>query len=313
MMPRHYSIVTSLECLMQLDGELHDYLTKNLAGGRVTGIRLVDVGQGDCFAIVATKDGTSFPLMYVDYGGVMDHPDRENIERTKLRMPVNHKFGKSVIVLSHWDKDHYWSAKKKNTEAKKSMWLVPNQWISPQAAKFSAELENAYRWPEGYKEKLVGVSLRDHTVLIRKCGRHDKEIPYEDRNSTGLVVTIHNSQVTESSQVVLPGDCPLHQIPHLPSTRISLLSAPHHGSKKGLGDFTIFCQLYMDADSLMLISYGKNHYGHPAPSVKEVFPGKKIRSNQVRECEQENFYTEIDLSKYLPALPKNDPQLEFGR
>ncbi len=312
-MPRHHKIVTSLECLLQLGGELHDHLIGNLADGQLTGVRLVDVGQGDCFAIVARRDRTSFPLMYVDYGGVMDHPDRKNIERTKSRMPVNHEFGKSVIVLSHWDKDHYWSAKKKNTDAKKSMWLVPNQWISPQAAKFSAELENAFRWPEDYEGKLVGVSLRDHTVLVRKCGRHDKEIPYEDRNSTGLTVTIHNSQITESSQVVLPGDCPLHRIPHLPSTRISLLSAPHHGSKKGLGDFTIFCQIYMDADSLMLISYGKNHYGHPDPSVKAVFPGQNIQSNQARESDPKHLYTEIDLSKYLPALPKTNPRPDIGR
>ncbi|MFL1485325.1 hypothetical protein [Marinobacter sp. LN3S78] len=299
-MPKHHSIVTSLECLIQVGGELHDQLTKNLANGYLTGIRLVDVGQGDCFAITAMRDGTQFPLMYLDYGGLMDHPDREDSERTKRRMPVNHKFGKSVIVLSHWDKDHYWSAKCKNTDAKKSMWLVPNQWVSPQAAKFSAELENAFRWPENFEENVIGISLRDHTILIRKCGKRNKEVPYEDRNLTGLAVTIHGPEVTESSQAVLPGDCPLNRIPNLPSAKISLLAAPHHGSKKGLKHFTIFCQAYMDADSLMLISYGKNHFGHPDPSVKRVFPGDQIESNKSRELDQEHLYTEIELAKYLP-------------
>jgi len=79
-----------------------------------------------------------------------------------------------------------------------------------------------------------------------------------------------------------------------------LITAPHHGSKKGLADFAIFCHAYMDADSLMLISYGKNHYGHPDPSVKAVFPGDNIESNQNRKSDQEHLYTEIELSKYLP-------------
>jgi len=312
-MVRHHSIVTSLESLNQLGGELHDHLTKNLGDGRITGIRLVDVGQGDCFAIIATRDEREFPLIYFDYGGLMDHPDRKKHERTKLRMPTNHAFGQSVIILSHWDKDHYWSAKWKNTDAKKSLWLVPNQWVSPQAAKFSAELENAFRWPEALEEKVIGVNLGDHTVLIRKCGKHKKEVPYEDRNLTGLAVTIHNSQVTESPQVVLPGDCPLNRIPNLPSARISLLAAPHHGSKKGLKHFTIFCQAYMDSDSLMLISYGKNHFGHPDPSIKAVFPGDKIESNQSRESDGKPFYTEIELSKYLPLQCEMRPPLNVER
>jgi len=279
---------------------LHDDLTKNLANGHLAGIRLVDVGQGDCFAIIAKRDETSFPLMYIDYGGLMDHPDRGDPERTKLRMPVKHTFGKSVIVLSHWDKDHYWSAKWKNTDAKESLWLVPNQLISPQAAKFSAELKNAVRWPEALEEQVIAVTLRDHIVLIRKCGKRNKGIASEDRNLTGLAITIHNSGITQSPQVIFPGDCPLNRIPNLPSVKISLITAPHHGSKKGLADFAIFCHAYMDADSLMLISYGKNHYGHPDPSVKAVFPGDNIESNQNRKSDQEHLYTEIELSKYLP-------------
>jgi hypothetical protein len=63
-------------------------------------------------------------------------------------MPVVYGTGHTAIVLTHWDKDHYYSAKKYNDEAKKGLWLVPRQLASPQAVKFAAGLSNALRWPE---------------------------------------------------------------------------------------------------------------------------------------------------------------------
>jgi hypothetical protein len=88
----------------------------------ITGIRVFDVGQGDCIGLL---DQNGHVFCYVDYGGLLDHPDALNPTNTPLRQPTQYAGGTVSIVLTHWDKDHYYSAYRKNTAAQSCEWLAP--------------------------------------------------------------------------------------------------------------------------------------------------------------------------------------------
>jgi len=90
----------------------------------INGIRVFDVGQGDCIGI---RDQIDEVFCYVDYGGVIDHPDKTNPANTPTRLPIQYAGVRVSIILTHWDKDHYYSAYKKNPAAQKCEWLTPRQ------------------------------------------------------------------------------------------------------------------------------------------------------------------------------------------
>lgn len=135
----------------------------------LTHIYMIDVGQGDCFALV---DQNEKICLYVDYGGLADHPDKDNPGNTRRRMPDVHPNGQVPVLLTHWDKDHYWSAKKKNPHAKRSEWIVPRQKASPQAVRFSTEVDNMRCWPESLGSTLAFVKLGQRQLQVRKCGAY---------------------------------------------------------------------------------------------------------------------------------------------
>ena len=75
----------------------------------LNGIRVFDVGQGDCIGL---RDQDDRVFCYVDYGGLCDHPDKADPANTPQRLPVGSADDPATIVLTHWDKDHFWSATK---------------------------------------------------------------------------------------------------------------------------------------------------------------------------------------------------------
>jgi hypothetical protein len=71
----------------------------------LSGVRVFDVGQGRCIGLLDQHEAV---FCYVDYGGLADHPDMNNPHNTRKRLPVRYGEGRVSIVLTHWDKDHYW-------------------------------------------------------------------------------------------------------------------------------------------------------------------------------------------------------------
>jgi len=214
------------------------------------GIRVFDVGQGDCIGLLD--------------GGLMDHPDEANPNATAERLPVSYEGGFASIVLTHWDKDHYWSANKKNPEAQKGEWLVPRQMASPQAVRFAAELDRAKCWPEN-RDAPVRLDIGGRwDIEIRKCGKFSKKKLTEDRNKTGLAVTLLEWRAQQvDTYMLLPGDCPFHRIPSLPSAELRGLVAYHHGARKGWTHKTSAAIANFHTKHEMVYSYGENDYGHP--------------------------------------------------
>jgi len=230
----------------------------------LTGIRVFDVGQGDCIGLL-NQDSEVF--CYVDFGGLNDHPDKKVREPSASRKRLRSKLkGKNVsIILTHWDKDHYWSAYSKNPDAKGCRWIVPRQHVSPQAALFASQLKNASRWPEVIKDEPVEVDVGDnHAIHVKKVSPFDSNSINSNRNNSGLVVTITEyREQNPESYMLMPGDCPYHLINLNSNMSISGLVAYHHGASSHSIPETYSSISNIAADSLMVFSHGENHYGHP--------------------------------------------------
>ena len=232
----------------------------------VSGIRVVDVGQGDCIGLLNQDDKV---FCYVDFGGFNDHPEVgiNNGNPSAHRMPATLDGGYVSVILTHWDKDHCWSAYKKNSDAQNCFWIVPRQFVSPSAARLAAKLTNAKRWPENIGTRAVDIPVgANHRVTIRKCAPFDKNNLNADRNMTGLAITVVQANNNgDESVMLLPGDCPFDKIPNWESSLpIKALVAYHHGSHAHwtAGATEVSIQ-HWTHDSELAYSVGANTYGHP--------------------------------------------------
>lgn len=244
------------------DFEIHDPLETT----SIKGIRVVDVGQGDCIGILNQDDAV---FCYVDYGGFVDHPEKgqSGTNPSAHRMPAKLNGTHVPVILTHWDKDHVWSAHKKNADAQACKWIVPRQYVAPTVAKLASKFKNAKRWPESIGKTAVYRQVGpNHRVSIRKCAAFDDSDENADRNLTGLAVTIVEMSGEVDEQVMLlPGDISFDKIPNWESTLpIKALVAYHHGSHAhwtaGATDQAI---RNWQADSELAYSVGNNSYGHP--------------------------------------------------
>ncbi len=229
---------------------------------RLNGVRVFDVGQGDCIGLL---DQNNNVFCYVDYGGLNDHPDKHMPTLTSSRMPVNLNGRYVSIVLTHWDKDHFWSANKKNPDAQSCEWLVPRQTVSPQAVLLACKLHNAKCWPESRTGTPASFDVGgDHDIVVRKCGPYDRYAIKEDRNLTGLAISLQEwGDVAVEAAILLPGDCPFDRIPSLPSAPLRALVAYHHGAHSHWTNATTLAIKNRALNAKMAYSYGCNSYGHP--------------------------------------------------
>ena len=238
----------------------------------IKGIRVFDVGQGDCLGL---RDQNDEVFGYVDYGGNEYHPDNKNPGYTATRLPVQRSSQYVPVILTHWDKDHYWSANKKNPAAQQCEWLVPRQWVSPQATRFAAKLANAKCWPDSLGKKPVSFAVgADYEIDIRKCEAFPANTGSEDRNHSGLAITITRKPPGETAMyMLLPGDCAFDRIPSLPSMlSLCAIVAYHHGASTDWSTRTEQELAKAHSSHHMAYSYGThaygqaNHYGHPQRS-----------------------------------------------
>ena len=237
-------------------------------------LRVLDVGQGDAVAVYDNNINMKI-IMYVDYGGCAYHPDKGSAYLdTPSRLSISDR---PVVVLTHWDKDHYYSATKvPNVEHCK--WVVPRQRVGPQAAQFAAKLTNAHLWPESIGTSPISFDSGDGCkVEIQKCGAFPLT-GAENRHLTGLAVTIFKDENGTRKAIVLVGDAPFDKVPTLANwqgtaTVVGLI-AYHHGGDDhwtNLTTSTLSKIAPVAAGSPgpdLVYSYGVdqnrcNQYGHP--------------------------------------------------
>lgn len=245
---------------------------------QLLGVRIFDVGQGDSIAILGEVAGGEKAVLQLDYGGRERHPFAQNAD-VDLRMPVA---SDQLLMLTHWDEDHWCSAPKGNS-AQKATWLVPRQMTSPRAALFSTTLGDIHCIPES----LVGQTLRftaqnGDYILWEKIGSFAGAFAKdEDCNQTGVALAIVHKGILGEEAILLPGDAPFDKVglfAQLVAQRVLLrgIMAFHHGAG--------------------------THWTSATEQLVQNWP-KSRELDVVFSCSQPNSYHHPDDTRYEALLP----------
>ncbi len=153
---------------------------------------------------------------------------------------------KGVVVLSHWDTDHY-AYGRQHPEFHKLHWIAPAQRsVGPNAHTFARKLHSVRRL------QLVGTGKstrhRRGARIIRCFGT--------SVNGSGLALHLR----AVGRDILFTGDADYHEIPSMRGIQLSGLQVPHHGGR--LSGLTVVPQAF--EPSRAVVSCGlPNRYGHP--------------------------------------------------
>lgn len=188
-----------------------------------------DVGQGSASAALPNKKplagAENNPELYFDAGaGVYAN---QRTRPAHLSLPANNA---KVVILSHWDTDHWAGATLDSTAPNtllSKVWFAPDQVVGPRHVAFAKSIAE-------HGGHLILLTPPKNSVLRIPLAngrsiRLTKGVG-KDRNNTGLVASIECSK-TWAQSIILPGDCDYKFFIHLhPSPPIGLL-VPHHGAR----------------------------------------------------------------------------------
>lgn len=197
------------------------------------GVRVDYVGQGDAVSIL-DQDGRT--ILRIDYGGRESRPfSVRPLARRQAEIDMNLPVLKGDrIFLTHWDEDHWCSAGKTSQAGRKGRWLTPRQWTSPRAATAAARMNWIRCIPRHLERTPIRfLALNGDELWLEKLQHFDAATVGEDCNLTGVAFSL--VQKATGRVVLLPGDAPVHRVPHyaryVAGTHDLLgLVAHHHGS-----------------------------------------------------------------------------------
>lgn len=205
-------------------------------------IAVYNVGQGNCNAVC--NDGGQ-PLLYYDMGGGCYK--NKNTYRTTLTFCFSMN---PPILLSHWDMDHFESARRTSAMLA-ATWILPRQVIGPVHLKFFLSITGTKLiWPS----TLPSLSFYWGEIVL--CTG-----PTGKKNHTGLAFLASLSPRRNGIKaVMLPADAAYYHIPGS-TTSFDAIVATHHGAE------------FYNANSPVSVAKGKkaiaysfgsrNSYGHP--------------------------------------------------
>lgn len=223
---------------------------------RASYLSVIDVGQGNSNALLAEHDLS--PTLYFDIGcGVTSH---------KNTTPTNLEFcfqSNPIIIMSHWDKDHWAGANIQNRLGRSGLsqeWIAPRQKIDPIHIAFANEITangGVIKILEMAHKEVGATVLKDKTSIKFTTGTG------KSRNSTGIVFSVENNDSKNPLSWLLTGDCEYHYFTHLNHSPPICIVAPHHGGK--LYKSTIPPSPAKNNNyRRLLYSFGhKNHFHHP--------------------------------------------------
>jgi hypothetical protein len=220
--------------------DIREHLAKLSIDG---GVAFYDVGQGSCQA--AVDHSMHLPQLYIDFGG--------GVLTNRKTFPDS--FGgfcfttKPMVILSHWDWDH-WSSAQRYPEALDATWLAPPVPMKPIQQAFAAELYakgSLHIWDHSWP-----AVINDGPVTIERCtGRV--------ANDSGLAVTLRRSQKSKQN-CLLPGDAAYAYIPSVKAGgSFNVLGMTHHGGRLHSATYP-----KPKRSSSSVLSVGpRNSYRHP--------------------------------------------------
>ncbi|MFT4468828.1 hypothetical protein ACMX2H_02865 [Arthrobacter sulfonylureivorans] len=212
----------------------------------VEGVIVHDVGQGSANALF---DSSGKAVVYFDVGrGGKGTSAPVNLDLCDCSTPL--------VLLSHWDRDHWAAAKDGKQGLLKSCWVVPSQKIAGTHAKFAALILQQ------------GGSI----FVVKRSSKPGKDLPYgqriylkygkgADRNNSGLTLTLTCAISCPSHTMFFPGDA-RYDMCEEPPHKVALLVASHHGADPG--GTSNLPRPASGRRSRLVYSFGpKNGYKHP--------------------------------------------------
>lgn len=221
MLTKEFSLDTAETISMD---ELEQRIAESTPGPQY--LAAYDVGQGNANGLISETSGAC-PDIYFDIGaGVSAH------KRTKP-VPLDFCFGKKpIIIMSHWDHDHWAGAcpkENKPSDALKMTWIVARQNLDPVHKTFALDViqENGEILVLEMDAGKVGKSNLKNKMSIRftlGSGR--------TRNDSGIVISVENNDQQFPACWLLTGDCDYRYFLDTlqPPPAVAVI-APHHGSK----------------------------------------------------------------------------------
>ena len=176
-----------------------------------------DIGQGSASALL---DEGQVPFVYHDLGA--------GITNNARTTPVPLKFcwtRNPVVVLSHWDKDH-WAGALKDRGALSRTWIVPRQIISVGHAAFGSDILRAggriLVW-SGQQPCIQVPLYRGQSMTVGRCTG-------KDRNGSCLAIHVDDENHGELRHWLLTGDAGYDQLPFALPGQVVAITVPHHGA-----------------------------------------------------------------------------------
>ena len=267
-----------------------------LASASLQGIETLHVGQGDCTAVIAHKDddpdgNSPIVVLYVDLGRACGKCAKtfpgEDSTDTDRAPPTFDFTQKPKVLLTHWDKDHYYSALHE-ADALTVDWMVPRQAVGPHVIRFINRLSTVLCFPATSPGKRFPLTTSPDVDLWIEVSKGATGSQTGDKNLTGLSFTLVRKDAAgdEVERIVLTGDAPYQFVPSLsggnpsaPGCPICCLHAFHHGSKTHLPSTTDPVSLPQAKEYEVVFTYGLtaagvNNFHHPAQEAMDYYKNK---------------------------------------
>ncbi|GHT24030.1 hypothetical protein AGMMS4957_16410 [Bacteroidia bacterium] len=204
-----------------------------------------------------------------DAGAPMNAP-RNEVIRIIGNRNILYNESKPILVLSHWDKDHYHSLigmtdveLQNNFSAFVCRDHIPNLTSRSLFNRLKAAvgtlntfaIKADIRYARGGPTFFNSITPANNQIILYNAQHH------KNRNISGLILTVKSA----NKSVVLSGDAHYEQIsrdilPQLNYSHKHNLVVPHHGGKAGTYIYNIPPLMTVED---AIISVGINHYGHP--------------------------------------------------
>lgn len=211
----------SRRLLLQTEPTLKDIRRRLAQVDCSGGVALYDVGQGACQA--GLESFLHLPALYIDFGGgVLTN------RKTFPAEMVGYCFSRDpMIVLSHWDWDH-WSSAYRHESSMSTLWLAPPVPMKPIQQAFAADLY--VRGSLAIWDSSWPTEINAGCVKIERCTGHTS-------NDSGLAVTLKPTARSKKN-CLLPGDAAYAHIPSvLAGATFNGIAMTHHGGKLHSPDY----------------------------------------------------------------------------
>ncbi|WP_434690590.1 hypothetical protein [Glutamicibacter sp. Je.9.36] len=255
----------------------------------VDGVVVHDVGQGSANALF---DSSGEAVIYFDTGRAgkagAGMVRGGMVGKTKVpSAPAGLQLcacSSPLVVLSHWDLDHWAAAKDGKRELLESNWVVPSQKIGGTHSTFAALIlksGGSIFVVKRSSSPKTGMALSQNVYI--KYGK-GKNKSFKDRNDSGLVLTATINSSSGRHTMFFPGDARYDKC-ETPPREVDLLVASHHGADPG-GPLNL-PKPKNDNQSRLVYSFGHpNGYKHPTQAALKAHQSQGWNDNNLNHCGQ---------------------------